>query len=83
MQYRLIVDYNPDRAQFTVELEDGSNAAFTLHSHAVIKKGMGVEGSLAERGPVTLMLDNRQHLKAFGETGPTNRGTCRQLVWPA
>ena len=83
MHYRPIVDYNPVRAKFMVALEDGSHAVFTLKSYAPIKKGMGVEGMLAKRGPITLTLDNRQHFEAFGDTGPTNSGTCRQLVWPA
>lgn len=82
MHYRPIVDYNPVRAKFTVQLEDGSHAVFTLHSYAPIRKGMGIEGPLEARGLTTLMLDTRQNFKAFGETGPTTSGTCRQLVWP-
>lgn len=76
-----IVEINGAKARFLVDLGDGTYAAFTLLSRAVLTVGLQLEPPSIKNDRGSLMPMSRQAFEARCDLGPASLEACRAVVW--
>lgn len=77
----MIIDLNPSRGMFIVEIEGGGHALFTLYDRMHLALGDRIDGGLAEMGSERLFHRGcRQQFEAFGETGTASLEECQRVM---
>lgn len=81
MQVGKVVEINPHKGFFIVEIESGAYAVFEILSSIDIAVGDHIRGELDALGGEDLYhVDHGETFEAYGQSGPSSFSACRRLL---